>query len=174
VGCEPDLGGDVIARPIRRHGASLLHLAALAIAVYAASKVLHPRYSRGLNYLVWLVAGAVLHDLVLVPGYALADRLVRSLPRSLVNHVRFPAAISAAMLLVYWPLIFVRADSTYARATGRHVEGFATRWLLITAGLFIASAILFAVRAGVRGRAARQSRRPPGRSRAAGGAHGRR
>jgi hypothetical protein len=162
----------------RRYGASPLHLvahlAAIAIAVYAVSKVLHPRYSRGLNYLVWLLAGAVLHDLVLAPGCALLDRLVRALPRSAVNHVRFPAVVSGALLLVYWPLILVRADGNYVRATGRHVEGFATRWLLITAGLFLASALVYAARAGVRGRAARRARRSPAASRAAGDAHGQR
>jgi hypothetical protein len=162
----------------RRYGASPLHLIghllAIVIAVYAVSNVLHPRYSRGLNFLVWLLAGAVLHDFVLAPAYALLDRLVRALPRSVVNHVRFPAVVSGAMLLVYWPLIFVRADGNYVRATGHHVEGFATRWLLITAGLFLASALLFAARAAARGRAARGPRGLPEASRADGDASGRR
>jgi len=161
----------------RRYGASPLHLIghllAIAIAVYAVSKALHPRYSRGLNFLVWLLAGAVLHDFVLAPAYALLDRLVRALPRSVVNHVRFPAVVSGALLLVYWPLIFVRADGNYVRATGHHVEGFATRWLLITAGLFLASAVVYAARAAARGRAARGPRDRPGESRAGGDARGR-
>jgi hypothetical protein len=152
----------VIAALRRRYGASPLHLIghmlALAIAVYAVGKVLHPRYSRGLNYLVWLLGGAVLHDFVFAPGMALADRLVRALPRRAVNHVRFPAVVSGAMLLVYWPLILVRADGNYVRATGHHVEGFATRWLLITAALFAASAVVYAARAAGRGRAARRPR----------------
>ena len=167
----------MIATLRRRYGASPLHLIghllALGIAVYAVSKVLHPRYSRGLNYLVWLLLGAALHDFVFAPAIAVADRLLRALPASMVNHVRFPAAVSGAMLLVYWPLIFVRADGNYVRATGRHVEGFATRWLLITAGLFLASAIVYAARAAGRGRAARRSRRRPGASRAGGDARGR-
>jgi hypothetical protein len=160
----------------RRYGASPLHLLghvlALAVAVYAVSKVLHPRYSRGLNYLAWLLGGAVLHDFVLAPAIALVDRLMRALPRSMVNHVRFPAAISGAMFLVYWPLILVRADGNYVRATGRHVDGFAARWLLITAGLFLASGIVYAARAAGRGRAARRPRsgasRPAGRARGPG------
>jgi hypothetical protein len=159
----------------RRYGASPLHLLghllALAVAVYAVAKVLHPRYSRGLNYLVWLVGGAVLHDFVLAPAIALVDRLMRALPPAMVNHVRFPAAISGAMFLVYWPLILVRADGNYVRATGRHVEGFASRWLLITAGLFLASGIVYAARAAGRGRAARRARSAA--SRPAGGARGR-
>ena len=161
----------------RRYGASPLHLIghllAIAIAVYAVSKVLHPRYSRGLNYLVWLLGGAVVHDFVLAPAYALLDRLVRALPRSAVNHVRFPAVVSGAMVLVYWPLILVRADGNYVRATGQHVEGFAARWLLITAGLFLASAVVYAARAGARGRAARGPRDRPGASRAGDDASGR-
>jgi hypothetical protein len=167
----------VIATLRRRYGASplhlLAHLLAIAIAVYAVSRVLHPRYSRGLNYLVWLLGGAVVHDFVLAPALALLDRLVRALPRSAVNHVRFPAVVSGAMLLVYWPLIVVRADGNYVRATGQHVEGFATRWLLITAGLFLASAVVYAARAGARGRAARRPHGPAGGSRAGGGARDR-
>jgi hypothetical protein len=154
----------VIAAFRRRYGASPLHLAAhlvaLAIAVYAASKVLHPRYSRGPAFLVWLVGGAVVHDLVLVPGYSLVDALarrVRLTPLAL-NHLRFPAVIAGVMALVYWPLILVRADGNYVRATGHHVEGFALRWLLLTAGLFAASGALYAARAGVRARAARRAR----------------
>jgi hypothetical protein len=166
----------MIAALRRRYGASPLHLIghllALAIAVYAVGKVLHPRYSRGLNYLVWLLGGAVLHDLVFAPAMALADRLVRTLPRRAVNHVRFPAVVSGAMLLVYWPLILVRADGNYVRATGRHVEGFATRWLLITAALFAASAVVYAARAAGRGRAARRPRASSA-SRADGGDRGR-
>jgi hypothetical protein len=152
----------VIATLRRRYGASTVHLAAhvvaLAVAVYAVSEVLQPRYSRGLNFLVWLVGGAIVHDLVLVPAYSLLDRAARALPTAVLNHIRFPAAISGAMLLVYWPLILVRADGNHVRATGQHVEGFAARWVMVTAGLFLASALVYAARAAGRGRAARRAR----------------
>ena len=59
-----------------------------------------------------------------------------------INHLRFPAAMSGAMLLVFFPLILVRADGNYVRATGHHVTGFAGRWLAITAGLFLASGLV--------------------------------
>jgi hypothetical protein len=174
MGGKSDLAARMIATLRHRYGASplhlLAHLVALAIAIYAVSRVLHPRYSRGLNYLVWLLGGAVLHDVVLAPAMALADRVIRALPSSMVNHVRFPAAISGALLLVYWPLILVRADGNYVRATGEHVDGFGTRWLLITAGLFVVSAIVYAARAAGRGRAARRPRARPGGLRAGGGA----
>ena len=71
-------------------------------------------------------------------------RAPRAVPA--INHLRFPAAISGAMLLVYFPLILVRADGNYVRATGHHVTGFAGRWLAITAGLFLASGLVYLVR----------------------------
>ena len=134
----------------RRYGASawhlLGHLAALALAVYAVSRVLDPRFSRGLNYLVWIVGGAILHDFLLAPGYTLLDTLARRLAPDAINYLRFPAAISGAMLLVYFPLILGLADGNYLRSTGQHPSGYATRWLAITAGLFAASAVLYGIR----------------------------
>ncbi len=161
----------MIARARQRYGASPWHLVghvvALAIMAYAVSRVLDPRFSRGLNVLVWLVGGAIAHDLVLVPAYSALDAVARSVtrprtPRAVpaINHLRFPAAVSGAMLLVYFPVIFVRADGNYLRATGHHVTGFAARWLAITAGLFLASGLAYLVR--VRASRAR-SPRPPAR-----------
>ena len=61
----------VIARARQRYGASPLHLvghlAALAIMAYAVSRVLDPRFSRGLNVLVWLVGIAMLMKFSLNP-----------------------------------------------------------------------------------------------------------
>jgi hypothetical protein len=161
----------VIARARRRYGASPWHLVghvlALAVMVYALSRVLDPRFSRGLNVLVWLVGGAIVHDLVLVPSYSALDGAARWVmrrraPRAVpaINHLRFPAAISGAMLLVYCPLILARADGNYVRATGHHVTGFATSWLTITAGLFLASGLVYLAR--VRASRARAPR-PPAR-----------
>ena len=161
----------MIARARRRYGASPWHLVghvlALAVMVYALSRVLDPRFSRGLNVLVWLVGGAILHDLALVPSYSALDGAARWVtrrraPRAVptINHLRFPAAISGAMLLVYFPLILTRADGNYVRATGHQVTGFATGWLTITAGLFLASGVVYLVRVRVsRARAPR----PPAR-----------
>jgi hypothetical protein len=137
-----------------RYGASpwhlLGHLATLAVAGYALWALLPGGgTARALNLLAWLLLGAVIHDLVGLPLYSLADRAAQrataSRPR-LLNHLRVPAAISAVLLLVYFPLILVRADRAYVRATGHHVEGYGRAWLLITAGLFAASALLYAVR----------------------------
>jgi hypothetical protein len=143
----------------RRYGASPWHLAghvaALAVAAYALSRVLDPRFSRGLNVVVWLVGAAIAHDLVLVPAYSALDALARRCVAgrrarsgvSALNHLRFPAAISGALLLVYFPLVFAKADGNYARATGHHVSGFGTRWLAITGGLFALSGLTYLVRA---------------------------
>jgi len=150
----------------RRYGASAFHLAghvaALAIIAYALSQVLDPRLSRPANLVAWLVGGAILHDLVLLPGYTMADRTARRLlggrgrlNTTALNHLRFPAVVSGVLFLVYFPLILVRADGNYARTTGRHVEGYALRWALITAGLFALSGVVYAIRAS----AARARRR---------------
>jgi hypothetical protein len=151
--------GGVVRAFRRRYGASpwhlVGHLAALGVAAYALSRVLDPRYSRGLNVVVWLVGAAIVHDLVLVPAYSALDAVARrALARSVarpgvraINHLRFPAAISGALLLVYFPLVLTRADSTYLRATGRHVGGFGARWLAITAALFALSGAIYVLRA---------------------------
>lgn len=151
-----------------RYGASPLHLAghvaALALCAYAISEVLDPGL-RPVNFLVWLVGGALVHDLVLLPAYSLADSAARRvlarrgpLGVAALNHLRFPAVVSGVLLLVYFPLILVRADGNFVRATGRHVEGFGLRWAAITAGLFALSAIVYAIRVRASGAAAR--RRP--------------
>lgn len=79
-----------------------------------------------------------------------------------VNHIRVPAFLSLLMLIVYWPLILRKSGPTY-RLTTRLTPGvFLGRWLLITAVLFAASALLWAVRRR-RARPARNGRRnPPG------------
>jgi hypothetical protein len=162
--------GGVIAALRRRYGASPWHLAAhlvaFAVAAYALSRVLDPRYSRGLNVVVWLVGAAVVHDLVLVPGYSLLDVAARRASRHMtpgavpaINHLRFPAAMSGALLLVYFPLVLAKADGNYVHATGHHVTGFGARWLAITAALFAVSGLAYLVR--VRARRARA--RPPHR-----------
>ena len=139
----------------RRYGASpwhlVGHLAAFASIGYALWAVVPGAgRARAANLILWLTAGAVLHDVVALPLYSLLDRgaqRVLSGPRRrLLNHLRVPAAISLVLLLVYFPLILVEADRNYARATGRHVSGYARSWLEITGGLFVASLLLYAAR----------------------------
>jgi hypothetical protein len=139
----------------RRYGASpwhlLGHLAAFASIGYALWAVVPGGgRARAVNLVEWLVAGAVLHDLVALPLYSLFDRGAQRAfarrHRRLLNHLRVPGAISLLLLLVYFPLIFVEADRNYLRATGRHVSGYAVSWLEITGGLFAGSLLLYAAR----------------------------
>ena len=70
-----------------------------------------------------------------------------SAPRiALLNHIRVPAFLSLLLLLVYWPLIRERSGPVYAVTTRLSPGVFLGRWLLVTAVLFAASGLLFAVR----------------------------
>ena len=137
-----------------RYGASPLHLAghlgAIAFIAWLLWLVLPGGgRARAVNLGLWLVAGAVLHDLVFLPAYALADRVVGGATvrhPGAVNHIRVPVVTSGVLFLVYFPLILSRAEPTYQRATGRPVTGYATAWLAITAGVFALSALTYAVR----------------------------
>ncbi|MFF4364787.1 hypothetical protein [Streptomyces sp. NPDC001594] len=153
----------------RRYGSSPFHLllllASFALACYAGVRLLT---GDTLGVAVWFVGAALLHDLVLLPLYALADLAVQRLlgrgaeggsrmPRAGVNHVRVPAFVSGVLLLVYWPLVLGRVDH-FTSSTGLPSDVFLGRWLLITACLFAASAAVLAVRLWHGGRGARRQR----------------
>jgi hypothetical protein len=116
------------------------HAAAFAVIAYALSRLLQPSVGRPLSIVVWLVGGAVLHDLVLLPLYSLADRVARSVSGRAINYVRVPAVLSGVLLLVYFPLILGKAPAAYERNTGHAPPDYLARWLAITAALFAASA----------------------------------
>jgi hypothetical protein len=151
----------VIALFKRSYGASPLHLvghlAAFAIAAFAFAQVLGG--SAPINFLFWFVGAALLHDVVFLPVYSVLDRVAHGFVRRVdprphdapgrvpvVNHVRAPALISGLLLLVYFPLILGSAGKTYYAATGHHLHGYVRNWLLITAALFLASALVYALR----------------------------
>ncbi|MGC4766072.1 hypothetical protein ACLQ20_24790 [Micromonospora sp. DT46] len=110
--------------------------------------------------LLWFVSAVIAHDLVLFPVYALADRGLRSrsaMPASgpsLLNHLRVPALAAGLLFLVYLPGILRQGRETYAAATGQDQQPFLARWLLLSATLFLASGILYALRRAARSRAA--------------------
>ncbi len=136
----------------------LLLAASFALAGYAGVRLFADDW---FGVAVWFVGAALLHDLVLLPVYALADRAVlrgfgAARRREWALYVRVPAALSALLLLVWWPLISGSVDRRYRAASGLSTEPFLAHWLLITGVLFAGSALLLAVR--VR-RAAKQ--RPP-------------
>ncbi|MEV7286342.1 hypothetical protein AB0O01_17500 [Streptomyces sp. NPDC093252] len=132
----------------------LLLACSFALAAYAGVRLFADDW---FGVAVWLVGAALLHDLVLLPLYAGADRaltagLAASGHRDLVMYVRVPAALSLLLLAVWFPLIsgMVTAER-YRAATGLSSAGFLTRWLVISAVLFGGSAVVLAVR-GWRGR----------------------
>ncbi|WP_373300638.1 hypothetical protein [Streptomyces chromofuscus] len=119
-----------------------------ALAGYAGVRLLAGDW---FGVVLWFVGAALLHDLVLLPLYAAADRaltgaLGAARRREWIGYVRVPAALSGLLLLVWFPLISGKVDERYRLATGLSADGFLARWLLITAVLFGGSALLLALR----------------------------
>lgn len=155
-------GRTLLARFRKLYGESPWHLlvllACLAVSAYAAVRLLKTDW---FEVTKWFVGAALVHDLVLVPLYAGADWLVnralrggrpvppptgrRDTRTAVLNHLRVPAFLSLLLLLVYWPLV-LRESEPYQGFTALDPDVFLVRWLLITAGVFAASAVLFAVR----------------------------
>jgi hypothetical protein len=136
----------------------LLLACSFALAAYAGVRLLADDW---FGVALWWVGAALLHDLVLLPLYAGADRAVaHGLGATGQWHrtmyVRVPAALSGLLLLVWFPLISGRVEARYRSATGRSADAFLAHWLLITAALFGGSALLLALRL----RRARKQRPP--------------
>jgi hypothetical protein len=141
----------------RHYGAGPLHLFAVsvsfALAGYAATALFH---RQTLRVAVWFVGAAVGHDLVLLPLYGLANasltRVWRLAPRTRqlpwLNYVRFPAAISLLLLVVFVPEITRRPTAQYA-ASGLTNHGYLSHWLLVTGVLFALSGLSYAARLGL-------------------------
>ncbi|MDF3149606.1 hypothetical protein, partial [Streptomyces sp. T21Q-yed] len=126
----------------------LLLVSSFALAGYAGVRLLEGDW---FEVALWFVGAAILHDLVLLPLYGAADQvLLRGFEaaghRRWVSYVRVPAALSLLLLLVWFPLISGRVADRYASGTGLSADGFAARWLLITAVLFGGSAVLLVLR----------------------------
>ena len=133
----------------------LAHLILLPIAGWALLTLLDFRAAD--NVVVWLVAAVILHDLILLPAYSTLDRLAQTLTPGSVNYVRVPAGLSLLMLLVFWSTIRGKGDGAFHYVSGLHYDGYAQRWLLVSAGMFAVSGALYlARRAGSR----RHSGRP--------------
>jgi hypothetical protein len=160
------------------YGENPLHLLAMvgcfALVGYVVSFVFPGPSALALG--VWF-AGAVLgHDLVLYPLYALADQPLtitrwarrKALPRHpplvpAINHVRVPVLGSAVLGLIYLPTITRHGEDAFRFTSGLDMAGIYQHWLLITAVLFLGSAVVYALRLGVAaGRVAVRSRRPVG------------
>lgn len=159
-----------------RYGASPLHLllvlASFALAVYAGIRLLN---GDTLGVVIWFVGAAVLHDLVLLPLYSVTDRAAQWLfhgrhatepgtHRPSVNYLRVPAFIAGLLFLVWWPLI-LRQGGQYTADTSLSADVFLPRWLLITAALFLASAIVWTLRTWLRLRPEHKKNRVRARAR---------
>ena len=127
----------------------LLMLASFALTGYAGLRLLAG--GQWPLVLVWFVGAALLHDLVLLPLYSAADRALarctaaRARHRAWTGYVRVPAAVSGLLLLVWLPLIAGSWDpasaARYEAGTGLPGGVFLARWLLVTAGLCVLSAL---------------------------------
>ncbi len=137
----------------RLYGAAPWHLVALlgcfAVTAYVLSRLWeNPTL---LRIVLWFVGAAVVWDLVLGPLIALADRFLRPLrsrPRrlGLLNHVRVPALLSGLLFVVWAPVILQRSEFTFRLKAGLDQDPYLDRWLAITAGLFVLSAGVYAIR----------------------------
>ena len=146
------------------YGAHPLHLlaliAAFALAGYAVRAVVAAGQWQG--FALWFAVAIVGHDLLLFPLYSLADLSVRRLlPRRaaaagpagaepglppVLNHIRIPAALSALLLLVWFPLILGLSAGAYRRASGLGSSPYLWRWLAVSGALFTISAISYSFR----------------------------
>jgi Na+/melibiose symporter-like transporter len=142
----------------RLYGSNPLHLIGHLAVFFVAGWAIDQIIGGGtiINWMAWFVGAALLHDLVLLPLYSLADRgLVNNggnrvaraaRRRTWVNYIRVPAAISAILLLVYFPVILGYSSTNYRNDTGHSLTGYTRNWLLVTAGLFVGSALIYVVR----------------------------
>ncbi len=148
----------------RLYGASPLHLIAhlglFFVAGWSIDQILGSH--KIINWLIWFLGAALLHDLVLLPAYSALDRGVRRVGRrsrtrtgrapnsKLINHIRIPGAVAGILLLVYFPVILGYSSHNYRADTGHTLAGYTRNWLLICAGLFLASALLAGARVAAR------------------------
>jgi hypothetical protein len=144
----------------RHYGAGPIHLLSLLACFAFSGYIVNAMYHEGdgKRILLWFVGAAILHDLVLFPLYALADRSAgwvnaRRRPKALpvvpwINYVRVPAVISLILLAISFPLVLKLSDPAYQAATGLTQAPFEARYLLVVAVLFGVSAVLYAGRVG--------------------------
>ncbi|MDQ3103005.1 MAG: hypothetical protein M3Q53_04105 [Actinomycetota bacterium] len=140
------------------YGAQPLHLIAVVVSLllcgYALLRI--NNLDNSLRIVIWIVAAALLHDLVALPFYSVLSRIThgaaaqaiesRAMMVHALNHVRIPAGLSLLLLLVYFPLILRVASDEYVATTGQDVNVYLSRWLLISAAMFLISGVIYAIR----------------------------
>lgn len=146
-------------RLFRHYGAGPLHLLCLLACGMVSGYVVTRIHAEGgwARIAAWFVLALIVHDLVVWPLYALADRSAlriaqrhpQRLPRvPWINHVRVPAIISGVLLGIAFPLIFRLSSGSYTAITGMSESPYLRRWLLVTGVLFAGSAVVYALRLG--------------------------
>jgi hypothetical protein len=158
----------------RRYGAGplhlLVHVAGIAAGAYALSRAFGAEFApMPLNLALWLLLGALLHDLVLLPAYSALDALARrvvgrtggrtAVPA--INHVRVPAVVSGVVLLVYAPRIVDRQPRNVVNALGHPPPDYLGRWLALTGAVAALSAVVYAIRVLMASRSPARRRRDP-------------
>ena len=140
------------------YGAQPLHLiavvASLLLSGYGLLRI--NDLDGSLRIMIWIVAAALLHDLIALPFYSLLSRIAhgaagqaiksRAMMLHALNHVRVPAGLSLLLLLVYFPLILRVAPDEYTTTTGLEVNTYLGRWLLLSGAMFVISGIVYAIR----------------------------
>jgi hypothetical protein len=139
------------------YGAGPLHLiaviASLLLSGYGILRI--NDIDNSVRVFIWILACALFHDLIALPFYSVLLRIARipagaafktrALALHAYNHIRVPIAWSLLLLLVYFPLIFRMAPDEYLATTGRSVDVYLGRWLLLSAAGFVISGILYAI-----------------------------
>jgi hypothetical protein len=157
--------GTTVTRAKHLYGAHPLHLlsllASFALVGYAISLLgVHSLWNDRVwwqSIIVWFLGAIVLHDLVLFPFYALADRSLGAGWRAVTgrapqaspsvsprNYLRLPIMASGLLFLLFFPGIIRQGSASYLRATGLTQQPFLGRWLLLTGTFFAVSAIAYA------------------------------
>lgn len=140
-------------------------LAAYAVSVLGVKNLFNPAVWWQ-SIAVWFLVAIIAHDLILFPLYSLADRLLPRARRTpsrhvpFINYVRIPTLAAGLLLVMFLPGIIKQGAETYQAATGLTQEPFLTRWLLVTAALYLVSALAYVVKTAVRHRRSTDTARP--------------
>lgn len=112
------------------------------------------------SIIVWFIAAAIVHDLVLFPAYATGDRVLTGVVKLIrraggrrgreplvpvLNFIRIPVLAAGLVTLIFLPGIIAQGKASYLRATGQTQEPFLQRWLLLCLAILVLGAIAYAV-----------------------------
>jgi hypothetical protein len=144
----------------RQYGASPLHLltlmASFAVSGAAIDGWLHLPTSQVVTIIIWFLAVAIGHDLVLLPLYSLVDRIAFGAGRRRVAspavgsppgsaYVRVPLLLSAILLIAFFPEILRLGNASFESASGHSQDPYLARWLLASGILLALSAFAYAL-----------------------------